>query len=134
MMRTQDSHLEESVAVVNEAVTFRELAVEANIWLQQIPNDFNSAYGIDGCVGTSSSAGTTVLSLDTLLRRYLPIAFLELVPETQKHHGRKVICGSAEMRAMCDSEIERPPERKLIGFNSLDHRLLACPKISSATS
>jgi hypothetical protein len=85
MITTQDSHIEESVAIVNEAVIFRELAIEASIWLQQIPDDFNSAYGIDGCVGTSSSAGTTLLSLYTLLRRYLgpwpPIAFFDWFPK-----------------------------------------------------
>jgi hypothetical protein len=116
-MMTQDSHIDESVAVVNEAVTFRQLAVEASVWLQHIPDDFNSAYGIDGCLGTSSFTGTTALSLDTL-HRFLslrpPIAFLNLVPETQKHHGRKVISGSAEMRAVGDAEIKRPPEMKLL--------------------
>lgn len=138
MMTTQDSHIEESVAIGNEEVTFGELAVEASICLQQVPDDFNSAYGIDGRLGTSSSTGTAVLSLDTLLHRYLspwrPIAFLGLGPETRKHRERKVKSGSAKMRAVFDSEIERPPERKLIGFNSLDQRLLACPKISSAAS
>jgi hypothetical protein len=72
-----------------------------------------------------------VPSLDTLLHRYLspwpPIAFLGLVPETQKHPERKVISGRAEMRAVCDSEIERPPERKLIGFNYLEPQASRMP-------
>lgn len=132
MMTTQDSHIEESVAIVNEEVTFGELAVEASIWLQQVPDDFNSAYGIDGCLGTKFIHWT--LFFIGILSPWRPIAFLDFVPETEKHRERKVSSGSAEMRAVFDSEIERPPERKLIGFNSLDQRLLACRKISSAAS